>query len=1076
MSVESPNPSRSALTLLITNPKWIKPKSPPGLEFATQLLRTFGLRHAGHIQKGIGKLSSVFISVYNCFNEIQENAATGVVNYAKLVFKKTKPLLSSPYISSGLSEPEIFTMLKLRSYEMLPFHQRMLNYKVCERAYFQTIDNQREKAFDLLISALRIEKHEEKKGVERAEVKEGGFSPQDELALTNLYFSCGALMYEGKPVYFSQLVSMWAGFSKPARERRASLLGKLSAKKWVIKDKNEPINDFLKFKDAHSFKEFLILCSIEAVQKKLKIEFPKILRFFFKVLFANEGLRSDLCYFTSNLRLLYGKDVSGFKRNSVAHLQTLQLFLFIVQTEGVETQHRGTLLMMLFQRSQWKVHDTEGFKDRTLGRIAQKQSEFALAFSGIQELARAITGRQVDFSNLTEEDGSFLLDTHIADTLFFLWRHPRRKAFIDTLSTLARDRRFTLSFRSILEFCLINKNCIRPLLGKLFENANLDVLEKIQELNDIKEVKNAQYLFLAPPNGAEVAAKHALRFKHAKEQTENFIKGIKKYKLPVNKDYLQMLRYWIFSPNPFLFKLLESAEAVGVKNVNREFLFGVMKQQHDPLEGVFSVVANEKAVKISKEIQKEHQFSDVEIFHLYIEIFRLTTKKQEDVIFKMANLVSNLNSFCPSLNKAVVYFIFRYHPSKVEVNNIEKWVKLRGSLINAEEIERFVLSGPYIELVEKAIKFSTELSSSHPNEHSKHSISTKCLLAIISAFHPPYQAVTDHLRLRGISPKGNVIWVDDVRKTHDGLLQMLPDSQIGTYLKWEMQYTTTAWGEESSFPALFLTFFDTKKKEAFSACVPLRVSLAKDKEGVFFSFLEHLGRKMLTEDTNKSSPPSKETLEACAGCFDGAPEILKDAEAMVKEGLINRTQISAVWDFLLKLKKAYRSLYLSCVAGKERPKYRSFKADKMAGLGHIYPSASRGALLPENTLRLQTNKSFYQSDIPPEFAIESMKLFSKTTKEFQPLNLSLNLPKGKLPIQYLVESVEKRIEGKERVQNGEDEKTSRSLGTYVTLKAEGDLSMTLEYPPRVFEDQKKLNAHVEFHGLMLKAHAYRQKY
>lgn len=1078
--------TRSELQVLQAQKGAIKPLQPQAaLNFALNLFEMFGQRFGKTIRPSLGKAQPLFDQVHGSFYEIQQRLANGQRGFTEQDCPLTYQLVDE-YQLGERGDLVFFADLKERSYAILPFPQKaLLLYQDPELGTIEKIEGIRSRAFHQMLSRLKIEILEDRKGDEQAPTPPRPLSAEDERVLTQYYYGGGAIVYDRRIVYVSEMVEMWKNFSPQNDERQKALLAQLSAREWG-ECAPSPVMAFTKYHRAsNSFQKFLILCSIEAVQRNLRMDFSPTVAALMETRFEAEQTRSDFCYFSVAPAHFYELDMSKFDRNSTRQIRPFQLCLFITRSFGVQDGAQNSLLLILLHMdSRWDEKSLPSFCARRWEQPPLAPIEvaaFRTAWGGFQKILNIVAKRDVSFSEPTAEDEALFKNSECWDLLFFLWQNPNREFLIQGICELSKLPNFSLTLSSLLNFCKQNSRWFTPEKVGFFMQNYRETVQALQERG--VEVETTHHIFFDPP--LEILPVDSIKFGTAGTSAKRFVQLMNGYQFPKRKEYCLMLRHFVFHPHSLMFQLLKDAPAIGAEPTE-SLLWDALSRPHESFDPEPEPLpaTRERAVEITRKIQEAYRFTDVQIFSLYLEVIRLVIRKEEVLFWKFAHIIDELVVFCPAVQKKDIYYLLRYHPNGALVEapdeeasaiapklvsfapeHVASLALMRDTWAkNEAQLNRFVVDQRFYNgVIEKIEKLVVPLSQVCPDEMVGNKFEQTLQFSLLSAFFPPFQPLMDYLRITNLTEVGPR-WGEPSWRGHLGQLKfILGEANIGIYLNWSLM---------KGRPVLFLSFFDIKKQEAFSAFIPIEVpneEIAPNRV-IFYGLLLAVGSQVLREQAEKDVPPdSPEMPESWIPAFNGVAETLVDYPPEV----IPAKHVEEMWRFFRRVKLSYRNLFLSRLANRRLPDFNDYEPNAIAAQGHIFSAHPRGSLLPKAQLQLVAHADFYLPDAAEQFVGACRPLFADATAKPEPLNLNLNMPDGKHPISYHVQTIDQvtgEIEHR-RERNDTAPPAEMTRGRYVTLSAKG-VNIPLRYPTEALENPMLFPRYFDYHNLLLKSAVY----
>ncbi len=1023
---------------------------------AIQILELFGLRYANVIMSQIKEpIKRVFQQVYNSFIEIQNRLKMGESNYVSERCCQTKGVLENFPMSAN--QIKLFKEIKMASYGLWPFPQTIiLQYANPDLAALEKLEVERDRGFFYLIDELdpQIKVEDEKEEVpQRLPASEACI--KKEIAATKLYFRTGACVFKEKIVFFSDLVQMWAKLAERNEAKRTAFLERLNLKNWV-EDTPNKVAEFLEFEpeersDLLTFQSFSARSAVVAVKSNLGLKklLPSARDELIRKFMRSERIRADLCYFSAYRALFYNMDFRLFNRYSATLIRSFQLYFFIARNFGVPEEDLPALLnVTLFMSESWKEDRLPSFGQRAKNLdISDGDKEaFRIAWEGMHQILNKLAKREISFSNPSLEDEKLFDHFTCWNLLFFLWQHPRRDAFIQILCHFAELPNFSMTLSTVFDFCKINQECLASDMVEFFTQKYRETIGELEE-NGV-HLEDTQYLFFNPP--LPISQQNENVFGFVKPRTKEFIEKMAPYQFPIGEEYSHMLRKYILLPQIEKFSLLEDCQAIGA-NPTRELLFEVLSKDLVPFNPEPEDQHKIAARSMTKKIQDKYQFSDVQIFSIYIEITRLITQGQADIVIgKISQAVHDLARLCPALKKEMIYFLFRYHPN-VEPEQVAQLAAKRSAWAGNEmQLKRVAVSREiYADIIKQIDAFVTPLSKASTEEGPIFLV--ECQRALLSAFFPPLQPLMNFFRISCVMVDG-IRWGEEIWKTHEGQLKfILKQADVGIYFHWSI------WKDR---PVFFMSFFNIQTRSAFSAFIPINISVTKaiPPEGQFWGLLSTLSQIVLKEETDKDLlDDAPDTPDSWMLAFAGAKEAIKDF-----------ANVEPLWEFFRRVKLSYRNLFLSSVAGRKLDNFPSFDRFHIAAQGHIFSSHPRGSLLPQSRYEIQAHPEWFIPDAPD--GSDYSLLFSAVTQEPISLNLDLNTAYGNIPISYHVQTAEGFV-GMD-VKDSKNELIADEIdGKYIILSIDG-IKIPLRYPPEAFDDKEMFSRYFDYHNLLLKSAYY----
>lgn len=1026
-------------------------------EIALEIFEVFGHEYAEAIlEKLPGKLKERCEKIHAACLEIQERLKEGDHNDG--LWEQT----SAVCIDIGGNRHSVVNRLKRISYGFLSFPQKiLLQYKNPELSFFTKLETEYENGLKSLTEYLTPQSLADYKGIAL---------PDDDLPMIKLCLKGGALVSNNKVYYFSDMVFMWAYLSPQDTEKRLAFFKRLPGEDWIQVSKK----DNLELRTFHpsinqtklSLKQSVSLSSMKAVSVNLcprhllpmhwEFFLPPVQEKFYNWFLESETLRSDLCFFSADRRSLYEYDFTNFDRTSKFLLKTIQFFFFLAGNFMIPDQEKPALFnILVFMKFDLNKIDNAGFRkrkwtppfsERVTGDEVQS---FQHAWYGLQGILTLIARREVSFSSPAEEDLEFFCDPNCWNLLFFLWKHPERELFVTFFERLVKILNVQLTLSSVLDFCKHNK----AFTGKQAE-CFLIVTQLVWGvlLKRGVEVSHPADLFFSPAyefGAADVETYYG----YAEGQTMAFLDKIGSDRFKgKEKELCLMIRNYIVFPQPFLSDLLNDCVEIGAK-LTPDLLIHVFTKAHSP----WIVPSDVRAVatKFTKTMVEKSDFTDVEIWELYLTVLDAIMEGHWVQIQKVQKAILTLQSFCPRLSAGSCIFLIRYPAKEMVLNHAnclkeawDEWVK-----DDDEDLDRFVINQQkYANTLQEIQHFALGLSKACPPPDLEHRGLRFCeslKLEIFSGLYTSAQPLTDFLYIGGLSSDG-IEWINLHLKTHEGQLLYLDYSAVSLYLNWQVF---------NDRPVLFM--FYKKGEKTASAFLVLDVSAEKvsikEIKGPFYVLLSRLAQEVLLEEA--SEVPNAAAPESWVLAYTGASQTIKDSG-------LGPEFVEPIQRFLSELKRKYRQLYLRVIANPEPHQEFPEDLEERATLG-IFESNGRMSLLPEDPV---AHPEHFSPDADLD-QIEALRgLFSQSTEK-QPLNLNLRTTGGDFPIFYQVQSKGEWIDDP---QDQGDE-----AGKYVTLFCDeipyNKIRIPLIYSLDVLADPVEFADRFKGHILFAKMAYYCQK-
>lgn len=1066
ISALSPEPSKQ-LEWLRSAPPQNRLSDQESYEIALILLATFGKQYRrALLEKMPEKLKRHFTEVRAASFEIQEKLLSGDAN--SQLWKTTSTVIQN----MGGNYFGCFHELRTVSFAILPFPQDLLLfYPNLEPSVFAKLESTREKGFNAL-------KNYFKQSVDSMDHKGDGalndcsLKPDEELAMTRLYFSGGAIVLKtlkSPVVYFSEVVRLWSFLSNQNQQRFQRFLQRLPGTKWVQSQQRE-IPELFTFDPQDdpgtwSLSQYLAAGSTAACATNFEIEpLPRVKGKFNAEFLGSEETRSDFCKFSEFPSLFYERDFESSQRRSRILFRILQFYFFLTREfkipdpENSELEHPAIpetdypilLNILVFMKFNLDRIAHPNFLVRKWERaLAERVSEgevqaLSKAWNCLRRILSLITRRDISFSDPTDEDQELASDPNCWNLLFFLWQRESREVFVTFFESLAKIHDFQLTLHSVWAFCECNQGLSTP-YADCFIVACLHAIVTLTEKG--VSIAHPEHLFFSPPFEVQSVAGAAYGF--TVERTNRFIKRVSPHLFgDREKEYFLMLRNYILFPQVFLFELLDDCQGMGV-GIDPDLLIHVFTKRHPPCEVTQAV--RDSARAIVQEIIEKSDFTDAQIFDLYLTILCAIREGKELEVQRVKQAILTLQSFCPHLSAESCLFLFRYPAKEIVLSHAnclkearEKWVADED-----EDLDRFVIDQQkYDDILQEILQFALALSQACPSPDPEKRSLRFCesfRLELFASFYTSAQPLTDFFKLRGLFPD-EIDWLDSHLKTHEGQLLFLKHAAVNLYLNWQVL---------NDCPVLFMLY--RKKGKTASAFFVLDVSAAEvsteEKRVLFYGLLRRLAQQVLQEE---STPDALETADpSWASAYVGASQDIKNSQ-------LGPEFIGPIRRFLSRVKNENRKLYLRVIADPPLPDLPE-DPEETAALGQIYESPGRMSLLPHDHV---AHPEYFSPDAEPAFIEAKRALFSQSTPEPQSLHLNLRTTDGEFPIFYHAQSKGEWI--------NDPLDAGNEAGKYVTLFC-GDIRIPLRYPPEVLADPVIFAWYFKFHNLLLKAAYYFQK-
>ena len=1053
------NPER-ALQLLCAQEQTPTPLHPHvAIDMALKILDVFGQRYTNAIPRRLHtSIKKEYGQAYAALVEIQKRLLRGEENYVSRSCPKTKSVLSTYPEQTNLQT--VFQFAKIISCALLPFPQQILKYKNPDVVLLRKLEKDREGGFFKLVEVLnrKIREVEEIKGVPSSpEPNYRNLSAEQELALTKVYFRGGALVYNGKVVYFNEMVRMWVACSHRNIAKLDRFLQLLTLREWVSDDPR-PVMKFL-YIDEHiaegmSFKDFLVHSSIIALQRNFQLDFSLGIKAVLKKKFSfSETDRCDLCYISADFQFFYYTDFRCYNRTQL--LRSFQLYFFFLKNFQLPPSPL-LLNILIFMSDNWMESEIPSFlkrkelDERTSVIDAAERASFHATWSGFQQILNVSAKRSLSPSCLTEEDETLINTPQSWKLFMFLWQQSdgKRDLLLRTICTLGELPQFgNMTLSSVYEFC--KKNC-----ENLIEEITQDFLQSYRDVIDLFNLPNPQYLFFDPSH--EIRSTPSTTYGNAFRRASDFKMHMSPYTFTKVKEYWFMLRHWILYPNLLKFELLKDCQAIGAAP-SEELLYDVFSKDFEPFQEGLRSDQRSSAIGLTRSIQNSYHLSDVQIFSIYLEIVRIVQSDQSAVVRKMSQAVLDLVRFCPALTNDTIYYLFRFHPN-ISRDLFLGLVKMRDDWAkNDLQLNRFVIDQELYRRVVIAVdEFLTPLAEASPD--LGHEFFTHCQRSLLSAFFMQLQPLSNFFHITGVTVEG-IRWGQTIWKTHEGQLKfILKHANVGVYFNWSV------WKDR---PIFFLSFFNISTGTAFSSFIPMMVSSesisSEEIRKPFWGLLSTLAQQVLREESDFDvSESASDEPETWMSAYSGVRKTIQDYSEMIPQ-----------WQFLQGVKLNYRWNFLRMVANRPLGDFVSWAPLDIAALGHIFPAHERGSLLPEAVFNLETEQSYFIPDASIQFVEECRRIFAISTPRYSSLNLYLCVPQtGNAPLRifYHSQTAEEFI-GQAVNKNERAASVDETAGRYISLSIEG-IRIPLRYPLDALQNRRIFQKYFDYHNLLLKAAYY----
>ncbi len=1034
------------------------PSPPHKMRIALNLICLFGQRYAEEIRAKLdAPHKKTFHNFRWAFYEIQKNLEVGINKCRKLYdFSVAKVLSEFPKTQN---ESKVFELLKKSSYEMLPFIQKArFQYKNPEQETIDAIEEARDKSFWLLLDTLE-RGVEERKGEEITEI--------DKKAIIQFYFKTGALVLNGRIIYWNEMVRMWGNLNRDNRLKFSNFLHLWKFRELIDEDGYSPVEAFTKDKNENgSFRKFLCECSIHSIEENLGVIVSSRARdLIIKKFRESEKIRSDVCYLSADrefaTRSLSKEEPSYFL------VRSFQIFQRLLRKFEVPEVVKSALLdALLFRDPNWDEKDflellTQEDKKWVLSaahesvvdvvdiRIdsprherknqdlekddwGKEKGSFQKAWEGLSRIISSLSNRSTTFCQ-----------SNCWNMLLFLWENPQRDICVETLLKLSGLDNFHIDLRACLNFFSLNANFSKD-HSKLFLSVYREVIQYLEEKKLI--VKNPEALFFDPAIRFDFQ-----QFMHIMRHIAWFVQQIPTHVSSNDKGYYSMLLQYISNRvSKPLIELLNDGPYIGVDN--KEALIPIL------FEGKYKPFEQGKEPDISKRwsrqvfvkaIQEKYQFSPRQIFAIYVGFLHIENARKIEQIEK---LVTRFTEIFPYVNKNVIYFL--YLSCACDLEPLEKFIEYREEWIREAGIHnKFVLSREACERMIAEIDLFLESfeAQGQPDgefEKDKQRLKRFLLQTVFSA----EQVLSDVFRITDLTHEGGIRWQNSFLGTHEGKMFLLAECKIGVYLHWFIV---------KGCPTLVMSYLDISDNRGLTACHSMQGLQdefeSEEKRKDFYGLLSKLATIVLEEEArHEPENDGEETPEAWAKAFDGVEEVIEEHRT------IGADTLARIWDFLKRVKLSYRNLHFG-ILGTPNDKYENENGPR-----GMFPFQNTVALLPKELLDQQQEKRNYLPDADAQDLKIIGELFCKKTKEPTTLKLQLHVEGGPREIFYEVQPQGGVIEEEAKGRGADNIPSPFKSEDRLIVLSVGNTKLPFRYSLKLLRDQDNFGRFFHFHNLLLK--------
>jgi len=862
-------------------------------------------------------------------------------------------------------------------------------------------------------------------------------SIEDGVMLSTLYFNRVAFIYDDQPVMYSELLESWGASSAKNCDACKALYEKIPGRSAAVEDVIKPIDELVIEGYEHSFKEYLAEVTCRFLEKKLEVEFTKELKALLARVFRSEAIRIDVILKFGNWDRL--GDVGQASRK---FLTALKMFQSIYEKTKIHPRSPELLEMLWQAGSSMPLHNLQECEDIWQALVDKRSNEFSIVLGHYLCLVEQIQPRDISYEHchalklfiffwesLSPEEHQARVKARQQD--FLDWKYQALEDHVDAFVALNKTGFFSLTLKCIYKFCMTNKPKIEREVLAAFVDAYVDVLE---EMNKREIVEHAEFLFLDPPidvrcvkwDDPSIFVDHYVR-------CNTHLPGLS----------FAGLRDFILFPQAHVFQVVEDVKELGIQKITSE----MAEIAHRSLAKIHAI--KKEALSIAKQLQENYHFSKVQLFELYVPLLCREIKT-----FRASLKVTKfLQSFCPSINKEILHFLLCSevtYPKK----EIKSLVRRRREFATSE--------------------YSKNNHTLHPKEISANNFEINAFInqllskrgeelryplfqALHAAFLPPIQFLTTFFRIEGLDPARGIEWQSPDLANHIGQFQpIFLNSSLKVYLNWSVQ---------KGFPSLSITFYDEEKRFGRSGAIrlPITIDTIHEKIPRAFSMLFELSQMIFMEKVERDGFSRRGSLDH----FPGARETLEFWRVENPRQIEKDQQVFL--EFLKKVKKEYRRLFLDCIMkekGKEMPSEDSIL---IASRGNIFCKDGKNLVLfPSDDLR--SFLKCYQAE-----SIRCFNRFRENTDRFKNLGAELNMTDNSgektLPLEYhVITSTELVLVDEDDCKRPEEEELVMST---VTLRIkDSSIFIPLQYPRKVLDSSVLSMDRFKFHTLLLKAQYY----
>ncbi len=981
--------------------------------FAGYLLQIFGRRYFSELSQKLEKPLQVELEgISRAHYEIQAQIEVNQDFYLEQKFPITKNLVKR-YCSPSVSRDEFFFLLQKGSYDTLPFIQRTILYPKSNLGVVRRLEESRSDAFYLLLKNLPKDfgADPEEKEIEQK-------SPPSLFLSAKLLYGSGALVYRGEVLYYSDLLGDWARISMRNKSAVDQLKETLGIEQWIRGREPEVhliwdgISSIGVDCNQHSFQTFLIECTIKTLEESFAIEFSSSLKEYLFALLECEIVRLDIAYFCGH-RLLENLDFSRFPRFSRPILLAFRTFTRMLEFFEVEKKDQALLLeLILIQVRNPKLLEEKKdslFKDNSL---------FAFAWKAVNTLS-PLVGQSV-------KSGSCY------SLLFFFLEDSSRERFFRLFIQLHEVFQSSIAFPIIFDFCQENKDVDGAVLQQ-FLSIYTQILSHFSSVDSI----HAERLFLDLP----LSLGSGGGLSNLLERAQQFFRFMDEYGIALDESSLPLLRDYLHKPCMNTYILFADAPDLKIDSLQATDIAGALSLLTEPLPEIIEAEDKREAIQIALELKQQYLFSNVQTFSLYFETLNQLSKGNRESFAAIESFILELETFCPSISLEDFFFLYRYQPF---LKGLDRLKELKSQFLNADR-ECFILPQTLVqEILQTSESFPESIVPANLELQTKFRSSISQSIRLL--FFAPIQPLIDYFKIAGFDFSDQVQWGSFHLITHLGQLKEVPNSSVAIYLDWE---------KVGEFPVLFFSFTDLGSRVSRSTRIILDVPVDEmnqvaGKRQSFFAYLNTVTSHIFKEQVEDPAP-EQESVENWISCFTSLKEDVAMYNQDIDNGLLKEEHLQNLWEFLKKVKVAYRNLYLEVVHG-----YHPYKGEEL--------------------------ESYDAPLLSKEHLQHTCRVFSAANKEPISLHLNLNIPMngGKdltYPLSFHVETASDLLGAPvEEIRKNWD---SRGLpidevvqGKYVTLSIQylkQTLRKTLHYPYSALSDLNTFQMYFDFHQFLLRS-------